>query len=160
MQAGILQGGESAFSFLCQRLETIDSEHERMNILVALGSQKDPDLIQKTCSYTLENVPDRNRFIPLAALCLNPHAIPLMWDWFLKNVEKLETFHPLLYERVIAGVIPLPGMKNSDSVNNFFTSYMEKNPQTVDVVKLSLEKMAINLAMRAAAAEAPLSSSR
>jgi tricorn protease interacting factor F2/3 len=155
MQAGILQGGEKAFRLLCLRLETTDSEHERMNILMALGSQKDPDLIRETCKYTLEHVPDRNRFIPLVALCLNPHAIPLMWDWFLENVQTLETFHPLLYERVIAGVIPLPGMNNPEAVIDFFTAYMGTHPQTVDVVKLSLEKLEINLAMRKRAGKAP-----
>ena len=155
MQAGILQGGEQAFEILCQRLEATDSEHERMNILMALGSQKDPDLIRETLNYTLEHVPDRNRFIPLVALCLNPHAIPLMWDWYLTHVQALETFHPLLYERVIAGIIPLAGMQSPEAVKDFFTDYMEKHPQTVDVVKLSLEKLEINLAMRKAAGSAP-----
>jgi len=151
MQAGIFQGGEKAFGILCQRLEATDSEHERMNILMALGSQKDPDLIRETLNYTLEHVPDRNRFIPLVALCLNPHAIPLMWDWYLTHVQALETFHPMLYERVIAGIIPLAGMQSPEAVQDFFTDYMDKHPQTVDVVKLSLEKLEINLAMRAAA---------
>ncbi len=155
MQAGILQGGAKDFKILCRRLEATDSEHERMNILMALGSQKDPELIRKTCDYTLEHVPDRNRFIPLVALCLNPHAMPLMWDWFLEHVEALEVFHPLLYERVIAGVVPLAGMKNPEAVQAFFTDYMEKHPQTADVVKLSLEKLDINLAMRAAAGNGP-----
>ena len=155
MQAGILQGGEKAFGFLCRRLESTDSEHERMNILMALGSQKDPDLIRKTCTYTLDHVPDRNRFIPLVALCLNPHAIPLMWDWFLEHVQVLETFHPLLYERVIAGIVPLAGMERPEAVQDFFTEYMQKHPQTVDVAKLSLEKLQINLAMRQAAGRAP-----
>ena len=154
MQAGVYQGGEKAFRFLCQRLENTDSEHERMNILMALGSQKNPDLIRETCDYTLNEVPDRNRFIPLVSLCLNPHAIPLMWDWFLEHVQELESFHPLLYERVIAGIVPIAGMKNPETVHDFFMAYMEKNPQTVDVVKLSLEKLEINLAMRAAAGRA------
>jgi len=155
MQAGILQGKEKAFRFLCQRLEATDSEHERMNILMALGSQKEPNLIHETCAYTMQHVPDRNRFIPLVALCLNPHAIPLMWDWFLENVQTLETFHPLLYERVIAGVVPLPGMRDPGRVYDFFKAYMEKHPQTVDVVKLSLEKLEINLTMRTAAGRGP-----
>jgi len=155
MQAGILQGGAKDFKILCRRLEATDSEHERMNILMALGSQKDPELIRKTCDYTLEHVPDRNRFIPLVALCLNPHAMPLMWDWFLEHVEALEVFHPLLYERVIAGVVPLAGMKNPEAVQAFFKDYIEKHPQTADVVKLSLEKLDINLAMRAAAGNGP-----
>ena len=155
MQAGILQGGEKAFRFLCRRLEKTDSEHERMNILMALGSQKDPGLILETCAYTLEHVPDRNRFIPLVALCLNPYAIPMMWGWFRERVQVLETFHPLLYERVIAGVIPLAGMQNPAEVREFFTAYMDKHPQTADVVKLSLEKLEINLAMRRAADSAP-----
>jgi aminopeptidase N len=154
MQAGMLQGGEKAFRFLCQRLETTDSEHERMNILMALGSQKNPDLIRETCDYTLEHVPDRNRFIPLVSLCLNPHAIPLMWDWFLAHVQELESFHPLLYERVIAGIVPFAGMKSPEAVNDFFMAYMKKHPQTIDVVKLSLEKLEINLAMRTAAGRA------
>ena len=88
------------------------------------------------------------------SLCLNPHAIPLMWDWFLEHVQELESFHPLLYERVIAGIVPFAGMKSPEAVNDFFMPYMKKHPQTIDVVKLSLEKLEINLAMRTAAGRA------
>ena len=150
MQAGVLQGGEKAFRFLRRRLESTDSEHERMNILMALGSQKEPDLILETCDYTLAHVPNRNRFIPLVSLCLNPHAIPMMWAWFREHVQDLESFHPLLYERVIAGIVPLAGMQKPVEVRDFFTAYMEKHPQTADVIGLSLEKLEINLAMRRA----------
>ena len=58
-------------------------------------------------------------------------------------------------ERLIAGIVPLPGMQAPGTVQEFFTSYMEKHPQTADVVKLSLEKLEINLAMRQAAGDAP-----
>ncbi len=151
MQAGVLQGGKTAFRLLCRRLEATDSEHERMHILMALGSQKDPGLIEETGRYTLDRVPDRNKFIPLAALALNPHAIPQMWSWYEMHVKELESFHPMLYERVIAGIVPIAGMENPEAVRDFFTAYMQTNPQTADVVKLSLEKMEINLAMRQAA---------
>ncbi|MCG6909500.1 MAG: M1 family metallopeptidase [Deltaproteobacteria bacterium] len=151
MQAGALQGGEEAFRFLCRRLESTDSEHERMHILLALGGQQDPGLVRETCRYTLDRVPDRNRFIPLVALALNPHAIPLMWDWFTAHVGELEALHPLLYERVIAGIVPLAGMQKAEAVRHFLTGYMSEHPQTADVITLSLEKLEINLAMRRAA---------
>ena len=78
-----------------------------------------------------------------------------MWDWFLAHVPALESFHPLLYERVIAGVVPLPGMRDPQGVRDFFADYMQTRPENADVVRLSLEKLEINLAMKKAAESAP-----
>jgi len=95
-------------------------------------------------------VPDRNKFIPLVSLALNPYAIPLMWGWFKDYLGELEGFHPLLFERVIAGVVPYAGMSHPQEVKAFFDTYIEKKPQLADVVGLSMEKLEINLAMQRA----------
>jgi aminopeptidase N len=148
MQIGALTGNETAFDWLRQRFGSSGSEHERMNILYALGCFSIKDLIDRVLRFALDEVPDRNKFIPIVAMCANPYATDYMWDWFLRHIRRLEQFHPLLYERVIAGIIPTVGMGQTDAVREFFDDYMKKNPQVKEVVRLSLEKLEINLRMR------------
>jgi tricorn protease interacting factor F2/3 len=148
MQIGALTGNETAYDWLRQRFESSGSEHERMNILYALGCFSTKDLIDQVLRFALDEVPDRNKFIPIVAMCTNTYATDYMWDWYLKHIRRLEQFHPLLYERVIAGIIPTAGMGQAEAVREFFDEYMKKNPQVKEVVRLSLEKLEINLRMR------------
>jgi len=71
-----------------------------------------------------------------------------MWDWYVSNLQEIERFHPLLYERVIAAIVPVAGMGNADAVKGFFDDYMKKTEISKDVIKLSLERLEINLRMR------------
>ena len=145
MQTGALVGGKFALKWLQHRLETSTSEHERMNVLTALGCFDAPDLLQQAAQYTLDSVPARNKFIPLVSMAANPHATPFLWRWFLEHVGALETFHPVLYERIIGAVIPIAGMTDPDSVRSFFHEYLKKKRLAADVIRLSLEKLDINL---------------
>jgi hypothetical protein len=104
--------------------------------------------------FVLTNVPDRNRFIPLVAMGGNPHAVVDLWEWFTGAQDQLADFHPLLLERVIAAVIPVAGMRDPAAVETFCRRYLEDHPRATDVVKLSLEKLAINLRFAAAAVDA------
>jgi tricorn protease interacting factor F2/3 len=115
---------------------------------VALGCFKDKTLIKKSQNYVLEAVPPRNKVIPVLAMASNPHAISSMWDWYVSSLREIEKFHPLLYERVIASIVPVAGMEKSDEVKAFFEDYMQKTETAKDVIKLSLERMEINLRMR------------
>jgi tricorn protease interacting factor F2/3 len=148
MQAGALQGNQATLTWFQNRFETSESEHDRMNVLTALGCFRDPDLIRKAMDYTLENVPDRNKFIPVTVLSSNPHAISDLWGWYKESLQRLETFHPLLYERVIASITPLGGLYAADEVTAFFEAYVRQSPQFKEVVALSLEKLEINQGMR------------
>jgi len=150
MQAGALIGGQAAQDWLVRRLETSTSEHERMNIMTALGCFEEPELIKTAAHYTLDKVPARNKFIPLQSMAVNPHASPHMWDWYTAHVAALETFHPLLYERVIAAIVPIAGMAKPEDVNAFFNAYMQEKTLAADIIRLSLEKLEINLKMRQA----------
>ncbi len=125
-------------------------EHERLNILTALGCFKNDAFIRKALQYVLDTVPARNKFIPVVAMSANPFAIPLMWDWYVSHLEEIEQFHPMLYERVVAAIIPAAGIEKADEVRTFFDDYMRKKDKARDVIKLSLEKLEINLRMRAA----------
>ena len=148
MQAGALSGDEQVFDWFTQRLQASQIEHERMNILTALGCFMDEALIKKAQQFTLDAVPARNKFIPVVAMAANPHAIPLMWDWYVSNLKEIEEFHPMLYERVIAAIVPTAGIKRADEVKSFFGDYMKKSDKAKDVIKLSLERLEINLRMR------------
>ncbi len=150
MQAGALIGGKAAFDWLCRHLETSASEHERMNVLTALGCFREPEIIVSAAQYTLDKVPDRNKFIPLVSMAANPRAVPIMWDWYTGHVAELETFHPLLYERVIAEIVPIAGMVDPGAVRSFFRKYLRDKPLAADIIRLSLEKLEINLIMQQA----------
>ena len=150
MQTGALTEGDVAFNWLLDRLETSTSEHERMNALTALGCFSKKDLLQQAAQYALDSVPPRNKFIPLVSMATNPYATPFLWRWFLNHVDALETFHPMLYERVIGAVVPIAGMADPESVRSFFKDYLKKKKLAGGVIRLSLEKLEINLNLRQA----------
>ncbi|CAB1063673.1 Leucyl aminopeptidase (EC [Olavius sp. associated proteobacterium Delta 1] len=148
MQAGALSGDQQVFAWFDQRLQVSQIEHERMNILSAIGCFKEARLIQRTQQYIIDRVPARNKFMPVVALCSNPHAIGLMWDWYVSNLEQIEQFHPMLYERVVAAIIPTAGLQRTDEVQAFFDDYRTQKDKAKDVINLSLERLEINLRMR------------
>jgi hypothetical protein len=119
-----------------------------MNILIALGCFKDRAVIEKVLEYTLENVPDRNKFIPINALSNNPYSVPFLWDWYVKEMGRLEQLHPLHYERIVSGVISLGGLGRQDEVKMFFQEYMKTKALARETIKLSLERLEINARMR------------
>ena len=148
MQVVALTGEAQVFDWFDGRFRASEIEHERLNILVALGCFKDETLIKKSQNYVLETVPARNKVVPVVAMASNPYAIASMWDWYVSNLQEIEKFHPLLYERVIAAIVPVAGMERADEVKAFFEDYMQKTDTAKDVIKLSLERLEINLRMR------------
>jgi len=148
MQIGALYGTSETFTWFDQRLKSAKSEHERINILIALGSFGGEALIEKTLEYILKEVPDRNKFIPIAYMASNPHAIPSLWEWYVSHVTTLEQFHPVHYERVIEAIVPVCGIGKEQQVKDFFEDYMRQKEKAKDVIKLSLEKLEINSRMR------------
>jgi aminopeptidase N len=150
MQAGALLGGEEAFRWLTERFQASQSEHERMNVLAALGCFKQGELIEKVQAYILSRVPDRNKSLAVGALAENVWAMPRMWEWYLKNQSRFEAFHPVHYERVIAAIIPYGGLDQEGEMRAFFDDYMQKSDKAGDVIKLSLERLEIHSRMRKA----------
>jgi tricorn protease interacting factor F2/3 len=148
LQVGAFLSNKGRFNWFDQRLQSSQIEHERMNILIALGCFKDKNLIRRSQKYVLQNVPARNKFIPVVAMAANPFAVPLMWDWYVANLEQIEQFHPMLYERVVAAIIPTSGLHKTKTVQRFFKDYMAKTDKAKDVIKLSLERLEINIRMR------------
>jgi aminopeptidase N len=150
LMAGAKAGEADTLKWLIRRFESCRSEHERIEVLTAMGCFQDPDLIRKAFEYALKEVPVRNRFIPMVSAAANPHAADAMWPWFVEHIGSLETFHPLLYERVIAGIIPICGLSSSGDVKAFFSRYLKTKPHLEAVVGMSLERLDINLRMRRA----------
>jgi hypothetical protein len=124
------------------------SEHERMNILTAMAAFAQWDLVESALEFTLTSVPPRNRFMPIVSAAANRHAAPRLWDWYMAHLRQVEAFHPLHYERVITGTIPVAGLDRTEEVTAFFNTYIEQKPQHKDAIDLALENLAINAAMR------------
>ena len=150
LQIAAFNGDQQTFRSLDERFQKSQVEHERMNILIALGCFKEKEPLGYALQYILDTVPARNKFFPVVAMASNPYAIPLLWDWYVSHLEQIEQFHPMLYERVLASIIPVAGMDDPQAVKDFFENYMQKTDKATDVVKLSLERLEINLRMRAA----------
>ncbi|MEJ2656397.1 MAG: M1 family metallopeptidase [Desulfobacterales bacterium] len=148
LMAGAMAGGEDTLKWLIHRFESCHSEHERIEILTAMGCFQDPDLVCEALEYALEEVPVRNRFVPIVSASANPRAADAMWEWFKGHIDSLEMLHPLLYERVIAGIVPVSGLSNPDDVKEFFRWYLEQKPHLKAVVQMSLERLEIHHRMR------------
>ncbi len=149
MMAAARMENDRAGKWLFDRFTESAIEHERMNILTAMGCFTRSEQIQKVLAFTLTTVPPRNKFIPVTALAANPAACDPLWKWYTQNLSAIEQFHPLLYERVASSVISAAGLVRPDEVKAFFSDYMKKD-KAVEVIKLSLERLDINMAFRRA----------
>jgi len=148
LQAGARAGDAATFDWLKERCEASAVEHEKVNILIALGGVAGQQLLERVGRYILESVPPRNKFVPVMAMAENPTAADFLWPWYQDNLAALEQIHPMIYERIIAAVISAAGLNEPETIESFFAAYMEKQPQTKDVIRLSLERLKINLQMR------------
>jgi aminopeptidase N len=148
MQAGAwIENGE-AYGWFENRFLRSHSEHDRINILTAMGCFQKKKTLEKTLRFTLGTVPDRNKFIPILSAAANPCTGSFLWDWYLSERKTLESFHPLLYERVITGIIPMCGMDKADTVHTFFSDYLNTPAAPRDAIRMSLERLKINCRMR------------
>jgi aminopeptidase N len=150
MHAGAREKGLEALAWFKRRFAESPSEHERMNILAAMTAFDRWELVEEALEFVLEKVPPRNQFIPIAAAAGNPVAMPRMWDWYQQRLDRLEQFHPMLYERVVTGIVPLGGLGHEEAVQAFFETYVQRRPQLKDAVELALENLEINSRLRAA----------
>ena len=150
LQASARHEKEYALDWMKKRFASSESEHERMNIMAGLACFDEPDLIRKALQFVLDEIPSRNKFMPIAAMGANADAEPLLWDWFVENLPELEKMHPLHFERVITGIVPVGGIEKTETVTAFFEPYMEKNPKIKDAIRLSLERLEINRRLRKA----------
>ncbi len=148
LQAGAWYGDGRVFSWFDRRIQKSESEHERLTVLAALGCFRKGEEIEKVLDYVLTTVPPRNKFIPVVALAANPAAGSILWSWYVSRLAQIEQFHPMLYERVIAAVVPAAGVEHPDEVRGFFAEYLQKTGKARDVIRLSLERMEINCRMR------------
>jgi aminopeptidase N len=149
MQAGAAFAEGNTLEWFRKRLRTTESEHDRINVLTALGCFQDKGQIQSALAFLLDEVPDRNKFIPLVRAAANPMASPLLWDWFEDHLERLEKLHPIHFERIIGALVPLAGLDREDRVRTFFGEFMSRKETARDVILMALEKLEINRRMRA-----------
>ncbi len=148
LTAGAVLGGQTALEKITARFEESTVEHERMALVSALGSFKEWSLQSKALQYTLNKVPDRIRFIPLVMAANNPAAQNRLWQWLTTHIDQVKEMHPLLFERVVASMVPTAGLIDPENTRIFCLDLQKKNPQLKDVVALSLERLEINRAFQ------------
>src|SRR6056297_3884 len=149
MQIGACAEGEAAYEWLRREMAaSASSEQEKINLLTAMGCFKDTEQIEKALDYILTHTPDRNKFVPVAQMAVNPYAIPLMWDWYTQNCRYLKKIHPLIHERIIGAIVPICGLYPTASVEAFFDSHFKETETTAPVIRMALEKLEINRRLR------------
>lgn len=148
MQNAALNLGREAFNWLLQRFRSSDVEFERLNILLALGSTRDAATISEVLEFVITEVPPRNQFTTVAAMGQNPYAKDYLWPWFRDNLDRIEQFHPMLYERVVAAVITFAKSEYQAEMRAFFAKYAAEKDLAREIIKLSLEKMEIYANLR------------
>jgi tricorn protease interacting factor F2/3 len=148
LQVAALRGASEELDWLLNRFRRSEIEHERLNILSALGCFVSSAEIERALQFALEEVPERNTFIPIVAMANNPAALQHLWIWYREHRGALERLHPLLYERIVAAVFPVMEGKQADEVKEFCEEYLRERPHMRDVMKLSLERLEINLRFR------------
>ncbi|MHA2032384.1 MAG: ERAP1-like C-terminal domain-containing protein, partial [Candidatus Kariarchaeaceae archaeon] len=150
MRIGAAQTPDS-YPILKEKLEKEETpEPEKINLLQAISSFEDKELLLAALEYSLEKVPDRNKYIPIITAARNLAIAEDIWDWFKDNVEKLEKLNPMHFESVIAGIVGLSGLNRVEEVKTYFNSYMEKKDLAKDTIKMTLERMEINARLRRA----------
>ena len=148
MKTGAFYGDQKTFNWFVKRLDSSSSEHDRINVLTAMACFRETPLIEMVLQYIMDKVPARNKFIPIGALANNSEAIPLLWNWFKSNLARIEAFHPVHFERVVSCIIPSCGIDAYDEVKDFFGNYLGRHDKAADTIKLSLEKLEINIRVR------------
>jgi tricorn protease interacting factor F2/3 len=144
LQIGAWLRPDDALDWFVNHLRASESEHERMNILTAMGCLSDEAVMRKALAHTLEHVPQRNRHLPMVSCTSNPMAQGYLWDWFMDNIEQLETLHPLLLERVIDTLVPVCGLGREESVKAFLSDYLSRKKSSEATVRIALEFLAVN----------------
>lgn len=148
MRVGAWNGGQEVFQWLEGRLKSSESEHERLNIITAMGCFRDPELIRIVQEYILKVIPSRNKVVPIAQLAANPFAVSGLWEWYVGNLKEFEQFHPVHYERVVSSIVPVGGLGKEAEVKEFFRDYAHGESTAKDVVRMSLERLEINSRLR------------
>lgn len=143
-----LTGNQDMLAWLEKKADASTSEHERLNIYTALGCFDTWEAAQAALDFALLKVPARNQFIPITAAAANPYVSRFIWPWYIRNAKQLEQIHPLLYERVVAAIIPSCGLYDKEDVKTFFTDHQTKSDLAADAIRLSLERLEIFDQMR------------
>ncbi|MCK4849100.1 MAG: ERAP1-like C-terminal domain-containing protein, partial [Candidatus Heimdallarchaeota archaeon] len=150
MRIGAAQTPDS-YPILKEKLENAETpEPEKINLLQAIGSFEDKELLLAALDYSLEKVPDRNKIYPIITAARNLVVADNIWDWFKQNIEKLEKLHPMHFERIISGVVGLSGLNRVEEVKEYFNSYMQEKELAKDTIKMTLERLEINARLRRA----------
>jgi tricorn protease interacting factor F2/3 len=152
MHVGAWEGEEETLDWFLERFRTSGIEQERLNILSALGSFGRSDLTERALRFALDEAPQRNRHIPIVSAAGNYRIAGILWRWYRENLAELESLHPLLYERVVASILPGVTPDDAEDARRFFADYVDEKPDLRQAVLLSLERLEVNLRMRRAGA--------
>ncbi|MFH0891725.1 MAG: M1 family metallopeptidase [Candidatus Falkowbacteria bacterium] len=153
IRAGILsaiatENNQTIFDRLTDMFRKTTSENERMEILRALGSFSDPEIIRQIWNFTISEVPQANKFLPLSNLGYNPNAPETLFDLYADGLEKFLDLPKINHERIIMGVFK--NWQNADTarIDRFFSDLAKKHEELDDIVKYAGETLKIENRIR------------
>lgn len=120
------------------------TEPERIVILEALGRVRDTKELKNVLDYTLNNVPPKNRRIPIVAASYNPESIEQLWKWFTANKKEVAKIHPFHYGIILNAVLPAAGVTNTDTIETYARKELTSDvPGVNDSLEMAIENMRI-----------------
>ena len=81
----------------------------------------------------------------------NPAATGWLWSWYREHEDRLRQGHPLLFERILAGIVPVCCLEDPDGAVAHLRKQAEAPGAPRDAIALSIEKLRVNHRMRVAA---------
>lgn len=148
LQKGLLQAAAISMApqlrkFIDTGFENLESEHQRMNQIAALGYFKEPEDLSWAYEFALKRVPARNRYLPFAGFSQNRDALSSLWDFYIHNEAEITELHPVHFERIAASLAVSCGLHLGEPVKTYFETFIKEKKLARDVISLSLEKLAV-----------------
>ncbi len=145
LKVGAISNPDADDYFKKQLTDEKVSEGEKFRILSALTCYKDKSKLEELLEFNFKEIPKKNRFITLGGIAKNPEAQDWLWEWYMKNFQKIMQEFPLMHvARAIIMLVPGVGIGHEEEAKNFFEPLMKQIPMAADTIKMALEGLELN----------------
>ncbi|MHA1720417.1 MAG: M1 family metallopeptidase [Promethearchaeota archaeon] len=144
LKVGAVLNSEAETYFKEQLKDEKVSEGEKIRIISALACIKDKKKLEDLLEFNFKEIPKKNRFIIIGGITRNAEAQSWMWEWYMKNFQRIMKEFPLMHvARAIIMLVPTFGIGHEDEAKQFFEPLMKQIPMATDTIRMALEGLEI-----------------
>ena len=153
IKEAVLSIGASETNDLNWFLTQFDQAQNEADIVTygtSFGDFSDPKVLEKVLDeIVFTKIPNRNQSQIINRLCMNPKAAPLIWKWFIANLDNIGSMHRSIQERTINSVVSnaLDETTKKD-MEEFFAEYNKKSKLSQITTEKSFETLEINFRVK------------